>query len=181
MTGDQTLTCGYACFLPHLTCPDKFDNGLPWPCLANSRDDACQDTLSIHCTVIDLVKHLSHITCVDFLKASLPCAGVASVLPWIFLMPGANCYSHDYTFLETQLASRGYLVAVLDQLHPVTPSTNFVSREQTLTSLHFHDSGPLTSATYLLVKTKLHLHLCQSDCRISSLLPYYTFLPVQNY
>lgn len=49
------------------------------------------------------------------------CAGVNPDLPWICLLPGANCYSQDYTFLETYLAGQGYLVAVVDQLHPVTP------------------------------------------------------------
>ena len=55
-------------------------------------------------------------------NANLGCsAGVDPDLPWIFLLPGANCYSQDYIFLETYLAGQGYLVAVVDQLHPATP------------------------------------------------------------
>ncbi len=47
------------------------------------------------------------------------------------LMVGANCYSQDYSFLEQQLAGKGYLVAVIDELHPVTPDTQaFISRRQ---------------------------------------------------
>ena len=34
------------------------------------------------------------------------------------MMNGANCYSQDYTFLLSQLASRGYLAVVPRQLHP---------------------------------------------------------------
>ncbi|KAL0052254.1 hypothetical protein WJX82_010791 [Trebouxia sp. C0006] len=57
-----------------------------------------------------------------------PAAGVKSSLPWIMLMTGANCYSQDYSFLEQQLAGRGYLVAIIDELHPVTPDTQaFIS------------------------------------------------------
>ena len=56
-------------------------------------------------------------------------AGVNSSLPWIMLMVGANCYSQDYRFLEQQLAGKGYLVAIIDELHPVTPDTQaFISR-----------------------------------------------------
>ena len=48
-------------------------------------------------------------------------------------MPGANCYSQDYTFLETHLAGRGYLVAITDQLHTATPETAaFISRKHTM-------------------------------------------------
>lgn len=58
-------------------------------------------------------------------------AGINSSLPWIMLMVGANCYSQDYSFLEQQLAGKGYLVAVIDELHPVTPDTQaFISRRQ---------------------------------------------------
>ncbi len=47
------------------------------------------------------------------------------------LMAGANCYSQDYSLLEQQLAGRGYLVAIIDELHPVTPDTQaFISRTQ---------------------------------------------------
>jgi len=47
------------------------------------------------------------------------------------LMVGANCYSQDYSFLEQQLAGKGYLVAVIDELHPVAPDTQaFISRRQ---------------------------------------------------
>jgi len=47
------------------------------------------------------------------------------------LMTGANCYSQDYSFLEQQLAGKGYLVAVIDELHPVTPDTQaFISCKQ---------------------------------------------------
>ena len=48
-------------------------------------------------------------------------------------MTGANCYSQDYSFLEQQLAGRGYLVAIIDELHPVTPDTQaFISRTHLL-------------------------------------------------
>ena len=52
-------------------------------------------------------------------------------------MTGANCYSQDYSFLEQQLAGRGYLVAIIDELHPVTPDTQaFISRTHLLGTQH---------------------------------------------
>ena len=47
------------------------------------------------------------------------------------LMVGANCHSQDYSFLEQQLAGRALLVAIIDELHAVTPDTQaFISRTQ---------------------------------------------------
>lgn len=60
---------------------------------------------------------------------TLVCAGVNHDLPWIMLMSGANCYSQDYSFLQHQLAGQGYLVAVVDQLHPVPPGAPYVACE----------------------------------------------------
>lgn len=34
------------------------------------------------------------------------------------MMNGANCYGQDYTYLLSQLASRGYLAVVPTQFHP---------------------------------------------------------------
>ena len=59
-------------------------------------------------------------------------AGVHPELPWIMLLPGANCYSQDYSFLTQQLAGRGYLVAVADELHPASTSDPFISRKSSL-------------------------------------------------
>lgn len=59
-------------------------------------------------------------------------AGVHPELPWIMLLPGANCYSQDYGFLTQQLAGRGYLVAVADELHPASTSDPFISRMSSL-------------------------------------------------
>lgn len=64
------------------------------------------------------------------IQVQLLTTGVSAELPWIMLMTGANCFSQDYSVLEHQLASRGYLVAVADQLHPlVPPFTNVLARE----------------------------------------------------
>lgn len=66
-------------------------------------------------------------------------AGVNGDLPWIMLLVGANCYSQDYRFLEEQLAGRGYLIAVADEVHPVTASAPFASRNfstESQTSIH---------------------------------------------
>ena len=66
------------------------------------------------------------------------CAGVDHDLPWIMLMSGANCYSQDYSFLQHQLAGQGYLVAVVDQLHPAPLDLPYVSREYRHNILHWH-------------------------------------------
>ena len=63
-------------------------------------------------------------------------AGVDADLPWIMLLVGANCYSQDYRFLEQQLAGRGYLVAVADELHPVTAALPLASRKFSTNQRH---------------------------------------------
>ena len=50
-------------------------------------------------------------------------AGVDDQLPWIMLMPGFNCYASDYSTMQHLLASRGYLVAIADEFHPVSSVT----------------------------------------------------------
>ena len=78
-------------------------------------------------------------------------------------MPGANCYSHDYTFLEHQLAGKGYLVAVVDQLHPVTPETSaYISRTHSASM----PTRYCAFGTALLVKllTVLGMSLMSTHC-----------------
>ena len=69
------------------------------------------------------------------LQATCGSVGVNSDLPWIMLMSGANCYSQDYSLLEQQLAGRGYLVAIVDELHPITPEYSYALSREHLTHL----------------------------------------------
>lgn len=46
-------------------------------------------------------------------------SGVNAALPWVMLMSGTFGYSQDHSFLLQQLAGRGYLVAIVDQNHPI--------------------------------------------------------------
>ena len=52
---------------------------------------------------------------------SAAAVGVDPDLPWVMMLNGANCYGQDYTYLLSQLASRGYLAVVPTQLHPAPP------------------------------------------------------------
>lgn len=40
------------------------------------------------------------------------------------VMSGALCYTKDYSFLLNQLASKGYMVAIVDQIHSVEHMTS---------------------------------------------------------
>lgn len=103
-------------------------------------------------------------------------AGACAELPWIMLMTGANCYSQDYSQLERQLAAMGYLVAVVDQLHPIPSSISFLASKSC--------QNPYVCNVQLVLVSKHNAHICsihmqQCTTRSLNLLKGFSSCPVR--